>query len=347
MASKSDTNPHKDALCVMLAAGNHPAGLLLLKIVYWKKYSTAKIPKVEGFWTARDRAWWAREAQLSAGQCDRAFALLHRSGLIERRQWWFGHRNVLFVRPTWKTLNFLAGATTWDAADFLMQQLSYIADTDHDAELGTNANPTSPGLVNSNEDLKAAKPSSPVVANSKYLMHDLIHGEDGLECVQPPTALYANKTVQKKCSGKDKIKKNKSITKKKIPQPNGDAPWKITNKPKTLEQVAAAWLDAMRKRYPEAGLPTSIWGISPGEIGALGSMLQSLGKLYGPDGVADLRSMADEFVRFAAANWSGAEHGSKLPTQFVHSVQDTQNQFDELLSNWLQQLPKDVAELEV
>src|SRR5579862_8172845 len=61
-----ETNPNRLALCVMLAGGNHTAGALLERAVYWKQYGAAAIPNVEGKWIANPRLWWMREAHLSS-----------------------------------------------------------------------------------------------------------------------------------------------------------------------------------------------------------------------------------------------------------------------------------------
>jgi len=57
-----------------------------------------------------------REAQLSAGQYDRAIAKLKKYELVEKCQYWFGRHNILHVRPSTRTRDFLAAATTWGVA---------------------------------------------------------------------------------------------------------------------------------------------------------------------------------------------------------------------------------------
>lgn len=53
--------------------------------------------------------------------------------VIERRQWWFGRKNILYVRPTQVAVDFIASATTWKAAEqFLPSALS--AGKDHNIE---------------------------------------------------------------------------------------------------------------------------------------------------------------------------------------------------------------------
>ena len=55
-------------------------------------------------------------AQLPSDQYDRTILKLEKWNLIERRQWWFGRRNILFVRPTKVTADYVTAATTWKAA---------------------------------------------------------------------------------------------------------------------------------------------------------------------------------------------------------------------------------------
>jgi hypothetical protein len=116
MARRKDTNPDSLALCIMLARGDHAAGTLLHKIKYWSQYGKAAIPGVEGKWCANDRPWWMREAQLTLKQYNRAAASLTKLNLIEKKQYPFAGANILHVRPSQTTLDFLAASQTWDVA---------------------------------------------------------------------------------------------------------------------------------------------------------------------------------------------------------------------------------------
>ena len=111
-----DTNPNTLPLCILLARGDHVAGVLLDRIHHWSKHGTATIPDAEGHWVANDRHWWMREAQLSPKQYRSAAAKLVEFGLIEKRQYPFAGRNVVHMRPTALTGDILASAKTWDAA---------------------------------------------------------------------------------------------------------------------------------------------------------------------------------------------------------------------------------------
>jgi hypothetical protein len=120
---RNRTTPSRNALCVRLAAHDHLAGLFLVGILHWAKYGRAEISGVEGEWVANPRSWWRRECCLSSSQYDRSIAKLKKLGLVETRQWWFGHKNILYVRPTKVTLDYIASATTWVAAEqFLPDQ---------------------------------------------------------------------------------------------------------------------------------------------------------------------------------------------------------------------------------
>jgi hypothetical protein len=116
MSSKKNTNPNAVSICVLLARGDHVAGLLLYRINFWSRYGKATIKGVEGQWIANDRRWWMREAQLSLRQYNLAAAKLVKLGLIEKRQFPFAGRNVLYVRPSALTKDIFASATTWDMA---------------------------------------------------------------------------------------------------------------------------------------------------------------------------------------------------------------------------------------
>jgi hypothetical protein len=113
---KKDTNPHALELCIMLARGDHAAGTLLHKINYWSKYAKIKIPDADGYWQANTRVWWMREAQMSLGIFNRNAKDLVEYGVIEKRQYPFAGQNVLHVRPTTMTKDFVTASTTWTVA---------------------------------------------------------------------------------------------------------------------------------------------------------------------------------------------------------------------------------------
>jgi hypothetical protein len=111
-----DTRPNTASICILLARGDHVAGVLLDRINFWSDKGKAEIPGTEGHWCANDRPWWMREAQLSLKQYNLAAAKLVKLGLIEKRQHPFAGRNILHLRPSDTTRDILASAKTWDMA---------------------------------------------------------------------------------------------------------------------------------------------------------------------------------------------------------------------------------------
>jgi hypothetical protein len=181
---RNRTTPSRNALCVKLAAHDHLAGLFLVGILHWAKYGRAEIPGVQGEWVANPRSWWGRECCLSSSQYDRSIAKLKRLGLVEARQWWFGHKNILYVRPTKLTLDYVASATTWVAAEQFMpgQQVVEIDDPSSlaltisnenadDGKLGLSKLPISKYINNLSDNQtsnpQSTVPASPACANGK------------------------------------------------------------------------------------------------------------------------------------------------------------------------------------
>lgn len=161
-----ETTPSRLALCIMLAKGNHLTGAFLYSIVYWSQYGRAKIPHADGYWVANTRIWWCREICLTLRQYDRAVAKLATWGLIEKRQWWFGRRNILYIRPTSLTKDFLASAKSWAAAKELV--LEIIANTSDPmlSELSPSGKPGLPNSEVSNGNAKVGNQGMPTSAIS-------------------------------------------------------------------------------------------------------------------------------------------------------------------------------------
>lgn len=117
-------SPRTASLCVKLTGGDHKAGMLLHRTFELVRFMKATIPHKPGTWIAHDREWWCREVQLSLRQCDRALALLEQRGLIEREQWYWENRLILYVRSTTFTLEFLRHPNmTWELADAMCDSL--------------------------------------------------------------------------------------------------------------------------------------------------------------------------------------------------------------------------------
>lgn len=147
MSKLHRTDPSRQAKCVLLSDGDHTAGQLLNSICYWSKYASVKIPKAEGVWIANPRPWWARETAMSLRQFDRSISKLQKMGLIEKRQFWYAHVNMLHVRPLPVVLDFLEAASTWSAVYDLRKDFPYAASASVDiADFG---NPTSLSSGNS------------------------------------------------------------------------------------------------------------------------------------------------------------------------------------------------------
>lgn len=157
------TYPSRNALCVKLVGNDHVAAHLLISVVHWAKYGNAEIPGVHGKWVANSRDWWMRECCLSPSQYDRSIAKLKKRSLVETRQWWFGRRNILHVRPTKIALDYVASATTWLAAAQFMPD-PYFAEID---------DPTLGNLVISNVDGEDEKlgSSKTVISNNISNLH--------------------------------------------------------------------------------------------------------------------------------------------------------------------------------
>jgi len=108
--------PSWASLCVLLARGDHVAGMLLERVASWASHGKATIKGVAGTWVANDREWWRREACLSLKQYNSAAARLIEFGLIEKRQHPFAGRSIVHMRPSKLTADILASAKTWSAA---------------------------------------------------------------------------------------------------------------------------------------------------------------------------------------------------------------------------------------
>ena len=163
------TNPSRAVLCIMIAGHNHMAGVFLASIVHWAKYGRAVIPGAPGYWVANPRMWWMKECCLTASQYDRTICKLEKLGLIERRQWWFGGKNIHFLRSTEKTRSYIASATTWTAAE---QFLGY-PNTGSALEFGENEEPSSTEVTSSNDNIKSHEPGLVDEQISKHISNSL------------------------------------------------------------------------------------------------------------------------------------------------------------------------------
>ncbi len=174
MAKAQGTNPSPLSLCIKLARENHRAGVLLERIVHWSRYGRAEIPVTSGYWIANDRAWWRREACLSADQYDRSIRRLKEWQLVETKQWWWAGRLILHVRPTELTTDYLAAAKTWKAADELIADVT----TSHQQQVSENADQSSAKTLISNADSKFAKAGSATMLNPNNITNEHLNHKD-------------------------------------------------------------------------------------------------------------------------------------------------------------------------
>jgi hypothetical protein len=313
-----ETKPNRLALCVMLTHGDHMAGVLLERAVFWIQHARATIPGVGGEWIANVREWWMQEAQLSYDQNDRASRLLQRLELIEKRQWWFARRNILHVRPTARTLDFIACAQTWKAAreffdDYSIdEQISDLAEPP-DSEIAEAGSATK---LNSNGCSKSTNPSSAEAPNSKYINNT--HGKlymgkkhSGALPASPPCA-KTPKALKKEKPGKESKKKpvvtNAVSTKTKVE-------WVSTSAPKhALPHLIAVWRAGMMKYFGHPAALSAMYALSAKEKGSLAETFQSLSEVSGPDGEENLQAHAADILVHAIREWGNfLKLNSKLP----------------------------------
>ncbi|MEI9426855.1 hypothetical protein [Mesorhizobium sp. Cs1299R1N3] len=289
-------NPSRLARCIMLAQGNHTVGVLLHSITYWAKYGKAEIPNTPGTWIANERTFWMQEACLSSDQYDRCIRSLHKWELIERRQWWFGGKNILFVRPSTITVNYLQSASTWEAAKELAPSLPA---TMH-GSISKIAEPSSAFLPNSNEIGNCADPGTAKPLNSNNLIYSsIIDQHKTLTGEHPAAPTFAGKEKTKGSYGKSNKKQASGHqTGKKVPFPE-----ESSMKP-TVSELLAAWPQALSKHcgnHPtdQPGCPT----LSPKEIGQLALFHKSLGSIPVSGGQLDLRGSAIDILDYAVRRW--------------------------------------------
>jgi hypothetical protein len=321
MSSAKNTTPYKDALCIMLARDDHVAGFLLAKIVYWSRYGKARIPKYKGYWVAHKRDWWEREARLSVGQYNRASSRLAKWGLIEKTQWWFGRVNILYVRPTTMTNDFLAIATTWEAADEFLPDHT-LESTPETADLGKANLPIS---KLSNENAGSSNPSLSKKTDSNNIknIHNYTKKNKALPCVSPASPPYAKEadSDKKEKIASGEIKNNNKNTEEVSPKtkpiplpPSLSAP----NKPPTVKQLAAIWVAAVSAKYGSGNSGSATASLTAKQLGALATFKQSLRNIYGgSEKPYDLEHDALDMVAYVVTHWGQLAAGKdylNIPT---------------------------------
>jgi hypothetical protein len=281
-------------------------GVLLERAVYWKQYAKAKIPDVEGYWIANPRLWWMREAQLSSAQYDRASAKLRDLELIEKRQWWFGRRCILFLRPTAFTVDFITAGQTWQAAEEWLDSEDY--------EIDDSDEPGSAVLLDLNGFGHCAQPSSAISPNPKYIdtTHLILNEEEvclGAHQASPSCAQFTGQA-------KDEVSGKKKKGSAAAPKATGPDSWlALPASPVTVKSMRNAWHAGMHKYYGEAVATVSdIFEFPPQEWKGLSLILQNLKCCYGPNGEEDLQAHAIDILIHAIRDWSAlSKSGSKIP----------------------------------
>ena len=292
--TNSETVPSRIALCVKLAHSNHMAGVLLYRIVFWKQYARAKIKGETGEWIANDRAWWMREAQLSSDQYDRTISKLEKWNLIERRQWWFGRRNILFVRPTKVTADYVTAAKTWQAAD------EYVDDEmGHEVTISKSTDQSSANLLSSKGVSVTAKPGSamPLISNNNENLQ--VFYKEKLHCAHPasPSCAKETKFQKKEIPGEDKITIIQSHF-FAIPLAQLQKTPSIYPYP-PLKYLIAIWAAATKDHYGNHACGS----LSPKEKGIMAELYYALhgAAAYGEE---NLQSRAGDIIAYAIKHWS-------------------------------------------
>lgn len=321
-----ETNPSRLALCVMLTGGSHMLGAFLERAVYWSKYGNAKIPGVEGRWIANRRTWWMREVQLSSAQYDRASKRLLELNLVEKRQWWFSGRSILFLRPSATTLDFITASATWQAAYEFLENENDLA--------SASAIPGSAVLPNSNGLSKPAKPSSAKKPNPNNIKTSHINFSEGkkLSGAHPasPSCAQLKDEPTEVVSGKKK-KGSTGTAKAQAP----DHYSMSATGPVTVKSLRDAWHCGMQKYYGAAvTASTEFFEFPPQEWKSLGQILQSLKCLHGPDGEEDWQAQAIDILVHAIREWHYLGKGDAKTPKYPNLAFIHEKLLSEALSNW-------------
>jgi hypothetical protein len=260
----------------MLAGGNHMAGVLLARIMHWSRYGRAEIPGTSGFWIANDRAWWMREACLTADQYDRSMSKLAKWKLVERRQWWFGGRKILFVRPTDLTTAFVVASKTWPAAKELLPDLHAVGQS----KVSETADQSSAEMLISNGVSNSAELGPAASLNSNYIENS-----------------HQNLTKKEKLTSAPSCAGSAGIS---ISAPGGDD--KITHK-----ALFDIWEGAIGKYHSDAVASGQLsCTLTPKEKGCIAEFFSRLdveAKLSSGAHV-NLRQYADHILTFCICNWT-------------------------------------------
>jgi DNA-binding MarR family transcriptional regulator len=305
------TNPSKLALCIMIAGDDHRDGVLLERIMWWWKYASLRIPKKTGEWIANKHEFWKKEARLSPDQLTRSLKRLESKGLIERTQYWFRGRNILYLRPTAKTVEFLQAATTWSAADEL------IADVEnHTTEISKSAKPTLAKSLNCNKLSKIAESTSADLPNSNYIKtkHKIQHKEPTSGSSAPPTYPGKKKNYDNEGSDSENMSKAEFYQ-----EADGD--------PESVMSVAGAttsWIKSVKANcpsHPELKL-------SAKQKGAIALIAQSLGEFSNQHNkTVSVQVHTADILDFGISHWAKwkSKSGNPDPETFYESLENIVN----------------------
>ena len=297
--NKSETTPSRIALCVKLANCNHMAGVLLYQIVFWKQYVHAKIPGVSGEWIANDREWWMREAQLSSDQYDRTILKLEKWNLIERRQWWFGRRNILFVRATKVASDYVMAATTWQAA---AEFVGNHAGQNEYLKISKSADQCSAMALISNGISTIAKPGSAMALSSNNSENLQDYYKEKLNGAHPASPSCAKETnfQKKEIPGEDKIGIKQTHFAKNLPMALPFAQLEKTGSTSpSLNDLIAIWAAVTKDHYGNHACGS----LNAKEMGIMAMLFHTLfgNAAYGDE---NLQSRSGDIIAYAIKHWS-------------------------------------------
>ena len=272
----------------MLAGKDHQAGVLLHGVVHWIKHASATIPKVPGKWVANDHEFWKRETQLSRDQLSRNLKYLAERGLIERRQWWWGRSNILYVRPTQKVSEFLSAATTWPAAYELVKEAK-----NHQTEISKIADPSSVKLLNCKLSNTAQLTSADLlISNNIETEHTTQHKVLTSGSSAMPTYPVEKMQTAQKNSGK---KKTEFSFVDCFEKDEMKLPVVVT-----VAEASAVWLTSMASHFPGHATGSDL---AAKQKGALALIVQGLENLHGSNGIVKFQHHTADILEFGLHHW--------------------------------------------
>jgi hypothetical protein len=281
---KKPTNPNKLPLCIMIAGEDHLAGVLLERIMWWWPYASISIPKKPGEWIANSHVFWMREARMSPDQFSRTLRRLVAKGLVERTQFWFAGLNILHVRPTLKTIEFLQAAKTWPAANELMVGQNASSQTGKFAE-PDSANSLNPNGSSKNAESGSAKsPDSNYIKTNHKMEHEIFSSGSPAMPINPGKG---KNSPQNFVSGPEEVGVFQEL------------PDVATTSAMSLTGATNIWINAVKLHFPSNPGPK----LSPQQKGAMALITQGLGQFWNGEDVSFQADTVDIF-HFGIKHWS-------------------------------------------